>query len=273
MYSFLLEKDLPLFKSRWIYFPDTSDLQDPYLFHEHVVEAKQEPMSQQQFEAAVRAMYMALDDHMKAIVSEEYYLQQAQKNRGNIEKQLRQQQAKQQTPAAKHNEYYRQACMLRVFGSIYWDALWQYQGYAHKGIAIQWDVQHAFFQSAKAEGGPQLFANVEYEDARPEFPSKENPFPALLRRPEHWAWQQEARLIRPKRTAPKKDHHKHYYKVPKDAVMAVYLGLQAAKSVEESMLKLLQYDLQFRHLKLFRMQPSDRYLRLVAVPLSISSDY
>lgn len=268
MYSFLSEKDVSLFKSRWICFPDSSDLQDPYLFHEHVVQAKQEPMSQQEFEAAVRSMYAALEDHMKAIVSEDYYLQQAQKNRSNIEQQLRQQQAKQQTPAAKHNDYYRKACLLRLFKNIHMDALWQYQGFEHTGIAIQWHSQHDFFQSAQAEGGPQLFADVEYEDARPEFPSKENPFPALLRRPEHWRWQQEARLIRPKRTAPKKDHHKHYYKVPKDAMAAIYLGLQTANSVEESLLKLVQYDLQFRHVKLFRMQSSDRYLRLVPVPLT-----
>lgn len=268
MYSFLSEKDLSLFKSRWLCFLNTSDLQDPYLFHEHVVQAKQEPMSQQEFESAVRKMYVALEDHMKAIVSEEYYLQQAQKNRHNIEQQLRQQQAKQQTPAAKHNDYYRKACLLRLFSQIHLDALWQYQGFAHKGIAIEWDLQHAFFQSDKAEGGPQLFANVEYEDARPEFPSKENPFPALLRRPEHWSWQQEARLIRPKRTAPKKDHHKHFYKVPKEAMLAIYLGLETTKSVEKSLLKLVQYDLQFRHLKLFRMQSSNRYLRLVPVPLT-----
>ncbi|WP_396588030.1 hypothetical protein [Bermanella sp. R86510] len=262
MYSFLSCKSLSLFKKRWVPFSTLSDLKDPFLFHHEVITQPQQPMSEGEFTQAVAELYDELEPHIQAMVSREYYCQQALQNREKIEAQLHSHKAKQQTPAAKHQAYYEKACMLRLFRHIEHDAIWQLHAEEHTALAVQWNVEHDFFTQAQYAGGPQLFAALEYDDARPEFPSKENPFPALLRRPEHYRYEQEWRLIRPKRIAQKKDHHRHYFSVPKEAVVAIYIGLDVPDAIRESVQQLCQYDLQFRHVKVFQMHTSDRYLRL-----------
>lgn len=249
-----------------------SQLADEFLENKKVhrkAETRQERLSDSEFELALKPAYNAMADSMKAMVSWEYYLEQAKQNREKIEPQLQ----RSKTPAssevrlASHKDYDK-VCLLRLFTSLEHIALWQSFDQGHQGIALEFDAKHEFFLNKRHKDLPQLFSPVTYDDARPPKPSKAEPFPALLRRPEHLAFQQESRLIRPLAAADKLQDDTAFFRLPKGLLTGIYVGLECPAQVSEELLQLVQTDLMFKRLPIWHMVVSDTHLRLVPMALN-----
>lgn len=262
---FFRASQLPLLKQGFFRFDTWESLSDPYLENRriyqppHVVEA----MSDSEFAESLKSHYESMDDAMKNMVSWEYYLEQAKKNRDNIEAQL-QKPAKPNTSHFPNKKHYASVCCLRVFTGLQKDALWQHYADDHSGFAVALDVNHDYLQSMHYAEQPQLFKPVIYDDTRPAQPTRTDPFPALFHRPHHWQFECESRLVRPKAAADKEDV---LFKIPKGLITGIYLGMQVPKSLVQEFRQLIKLDLNFRHMPIYHMGVSQEYLRLVPMPM------
>ena len=199
MFIFIQPCHIHLLKQLKLVWLPALDLQDPFIDNKRVHRpVSQQPLSDSEFSSAMEKNYQALEPHIKAMVTFDYYLQQAQQNRSQIEGQLKQQQrAQSQEGAIVSRDHYGKVAVLRLFRSVHQQALWESHGDDHAGIALKLNTNHEGFASGRVDGVPQLFEEILYDDARPEAPSKHQPFPALFRRPEHFAYEQEWRVVRP----------------------------------------------------------------------------
>lgn len=213
-------------------------------------------LSENEFETALHTVYEGLDPNLKAMVSWEYYLDQAKQNKSKFEPTLK---AANATAAPlPEATYYGKVGCLRVFESIQLENLWTKYAHHHQGVAVELDVTHDFFADTQCENGPQIFQPVAYDDLRPRLPTRAEPFPALLSRPEHLAHEKEWRLIRPLKTSMMDEN----MKCPKAVLKGIYLGLNCPAPIAEEMAKLVKMDLQFRHVELHQMAVSETHLRL-----------
>lgn len=271
-YSFITYSQLSVLKKQRLAFAGAPQLNDEFLENKKVhrkPQARQERLSDSEFESALKPAYDAMAENMKAMVTWEYYLDQAKQNREKIEPQLQRKQAAKsgEVPLASHKDYDK-VCLLQLFESLGHISLWQSYGDNHEGIALELDASHEFFQGSRYKDLPQLFAPVTYDDARPPKPSKANPFPGLLRRPEHLVFQSEHRLIRPLAAVDKQQDEQSYFKLPKGLLTGIYVGLECPAHVSEELLQLVQTDLMFKRIPLWHMVVSDTHLRLVPMSLT-----
>ena len=269
MFIFIQPENLVYLKQLKLVFTPALALQDPFIENKRVHRpVSQQPLSDSEFSAAMQKNYDALEAHIKAMVSFDYYLQQAKQNRPQIEAQLKQQQQVQNSEAViATREQYSKVAVLRLFRSIHQQALWEKYGNDHAGVAIKVHSDHPFFSDASFNGKPQLTKAIEYDDARPSAPTKQQPFPALIRRPEHFAYEQEWRLIRPISSFDSANQDVLTAKLPKGLVEGIYLGLHADADLISSMRNLVAHDLQFRGVPLKQLGVSETHLRLVATTL------
>jgi hypothetical protein len=246
-----------------VIFQAAVELNDPYIVNKKVHRFHQETaLSESEFERALLTVYENMEAHIKAMVSWEYYLQQALKNKQNIETSLVA--AKTHAPLLASLEQYNKIGILRLFSSLQQSSLWDVYGEQHRGLAIELDVTHEYFTLTRFESEPQLFKSINYDDLRPPLPTKSQPFPAIFSRPEHYAHEQESRLLRLLKTA----NQSEAYKLPKGVIKGIYLGINCPRTLVEELALLVKMDLQFRHVVLKQMAVSETHLRLQPLDLS-----
>lgn len=240
------------FKSGLLPFHTVTALNDPFLLnrdiHQPAVDSAE--LSANEFEQAVHAQYALMSEHMRGMVSWEYYWQQAQKNAVQIREQLSKRSAAAPLPLPDI-KYYARVCCLRVFTEPHSPLLWDLHGGAGSNIAVELDIQQDFFVGKQAAGQPQLWAALEYAAGRPQAPNKNQPFPALLRRPQTYAFEKEWRLIRP--LSAQVEGGMAYYPYPYALVKAVYFQPRANPAEETQLLTWLSQDLHFRRVPVWRL--------------------
>jgi len=263
---FLPPQALANLKQGYLGFTGWDGLDDPFLENRRIYQPEQlvEPMSDQEFADALEQHYQAMDANMKNMVSWAYYLEQAQKNRVNVEAQLQ----KAQKPAPSllpQKKHYASVCCLRLFQGLQSDLIWQLHGLQHQGFCVALDTQHGFFQDASYAKQPQMFKPVVYEDGRPPAPSRTEPFPAWFQRGQNWRFEQEWRLVRPKNAA---DKDGLLFKMPKGLIQGIYLGMHVPKAMVQTLRQLVAMDLNFRRVPVYHMGVSQEYLRLVPMDIT-----
>ncbi len=263
MFLFLPTQNIKLFKHLKVIFQSAAELNDPYIVNKKIHRFHQETaLSESEFEGALIGVYENMEPHIKAMVSWEYYLQQAQKNKEKIEASLVA--AKAPPPLLASPKQYSKVGVLRLFSSLQKASLWDSYGEQHRGVAIELDVSHDYFSLARCDGGPQIFQAVNYDDLRPPLPTKTQPFPAIFCRPEHYAYEQEYRLLRLLKASDKSEE----FKLPKAVIKGIYLGLDCPRNLVDELVQLVKIDLQFRHVVLKQMAVSETHLRLQPLNLS-----
>lgn len=260
MFTFLTLDQISDFKRLKLPMISVADLADPFILNRRVDHQQEEqaPLSESEFADGVKGIYDKLEPHIQSMVSWEYYLEQAKDNREKFEPMLQNQQRHDDVALADSKLYQKVNC-LRLFPSVNSEALWQVTGL--NSIAVELNTDSDFFRQAHYDGKPQMFRPVQYDDLRPEAPSSKSPFPAALKRPEHFAYQQEWRLLRPMLT-------EAFTSISKDLIKGIYLGVHCSTEVSQNMIDLVKRDLQFRHVPLWQMAVSETHLRLNPVSLA-----
>lgn len=267
MFAFIHPQHLPMFKQLRLPFTEVEQLRDPFIENKRVHRpASNQPLSDSEFSDAMEASYEALEPHIKAMVTFEYYLKQAKQNREQIEKQIQRPKSAKQLGLASLDQYQNVAC-LRLFKNIYQQGLWETMGAAHEGVAVKLDDDHAYFRCGTYGQKPQIFEAIQYDDSRPPLPTKQRPFPALLQRPEHFSFEQEWRLIRPVTAMDPSKLDIKSCKFPKGLVRGIYVGMHCSEETIASLQSLVTHDLQFRGVSLKQIGVSETHLRLVATNL------
>lgn len=258
MIAFFSLEQLPLIKKRWLPFLSVKELDDPFLMNRRVYEDPQEPMSEKEFEEALRPIYDALEPHIRAMVEWNYYLEKAKENRASFEAQFSLQSAPQESSLPSLSQLSRFA-LLRLFPNPYEALLWRFQG-GHTGMALKFDLGHEYFSGPRCEDRPQVLSPVEYDDLRvPSTPDQ--PYKPLLRQPQINEVERESRLIRP--VAPE-----GRYRFPPAALTDVYLGLNVDMTTVQDVANWLKLDQAFRHVQAHQMAVSPTHLRLKSMPLA-----
>ncbi len=255
-------------KQGFLLFDGWDELNDVFLENRVLptVEMNDEPLSDDEFAQALRPHYDNMAEHLKGMVTWEYYLAQALNNRTQLEAQIKVP-PKSDVPELPNKADYQGLCCLRLFESISVDALWQQLGGAHRGLAVALDRQHDFFTHKQYASAPQQCAAITYDDARPAGRSPQQPFPAWLRRAEHYAYEKEWRLVRLRKVADRQVDRLAAFKIPNGLIRGLYLGINVDQDTVRQLRQLVKQDLNFRHIPAWRMAVSEEYLRLVPVPL------
>ena len=240
------------FKNGILPFSNLADLADPFLINRvvHVPEPENQILSAAELEQALRQQYERMPEHMRAMVSWDYYLQQALKNETQIRTQLIRQNAA-PPPVLPELKYYARVCCLRVFADVQSPLLWDLHGRGGAGIAVDLNTEGSYFCDKQHAGQPQLWAPIEYSAARPVAPTKDNPFPALLRRPLAYAFEKEWRLIRPLPALA--EDGMVGFSFPYELIRAIYFLPRAAEE-ETRLLNGFSQDLHFRRVPVMRME-------------------
>jgi hypothetical protein len=263
MFLFIPSQNINLLKNLKVVFQSVAELNDPYIVNKKIHRSYQETeLSESEFETALFNVYEKMEANIKAMVTWEYYLQQAKQNREKIEASL----IATQVPAQLLAEpkQYSKVGVLRLFSSLQETSLWEAYGERHQGIAVELDETHEYFSLGRFDNGPQLFQPIKYDDLRPPLPTKSQPFPAIFCRPEHFAYERESRLVR----VLKEIDQSEAFKLPKAAIKGIYLGLDCPRTLVEELAQLVKMDLQFRHVLLKQMAVSETHLRLQPLDLS-----
>lgn len=269
MFTFIHHQHLPLLKQLRLPFMTVAQLRDPFIENKRVHRPNaNQPLSDSEFSDAMAKSYEALEPHIKAMVTFEYYLKQAKQNREQIEKQIQRPKSPKQMGLASLESYEKVVC-LRLFKQLYQQGVWQNAGFSHEAVALKLDDGHPFLAQKLFDQRPQLLSPVQYDDSRPPLPSKSDPFPALLRRPEHFAFEQEWRLIRPSSVMDKVVDDMATCRFPKGLIQGIYVGMACPDNVVHSLNALVTQDLNFRGTPLKQIGVSATHLRLVATDVTL----
>lgn len=144
MFTFISTQHIKSLKSLKLVFQSLSGLNDPFILNSKIHRSHLETqMSESEFSTSLRDIYDTLESHIKAMVSWEYYLEQAKQNKHKFEPTLKASKAT-IIPLADPVYYGKVGC-LRLFDSVALENLWVTHGEQHQGIAIELDTQHEFF--------------------------------------------------------------------------------------------------------------------------------
>jgi hypothetical protein len=248
---FIEVAQLGRFKDGHLPFWGMPKLQDPFITNFSVHYPQENTvLSASAFEQALRDKYQQMPSHMQAMVSWEYYWQQAQKNQQQIREQLSAAQKPALTPLP-NPQHYDKTCCLRVFNASNSLLLWDIYADTATTIGVELDTRQAYFTDKQYAAAPQIWAPVEYGAARPEIPKKDQPFPALLKRAPDYAFEKEWRLIRPVPAGSMEEVL--YFPFPYGLIKSIYLQVQDSPAAQTKLLDWLSQDLNFRRVPVYRL--------------------
>ncbi len=254
LYLYLSFRHLDVLRNNRLHFTGAVERQDPFEVNRPSVRKApdQTPISKEDFQAELRRQYSALPKHMQALVTEEYFCEQAAKKRPAIEKQMRQR----QQPKVKKlpdPKKLQSLALCRFFKAPDNPVLWERYGDNYKGFVIELDGGHSYFMHPKHKEQPQVLRPVIYSNERPSVKARVQPFPSLFYRGEGWSSEAEVRLVRPKEAADKvanaSNQEFFLFNFPPGLVKKVITGCNASADDRKQLKQLLSVDLRYKKVK------------------------
>ncbi|GHE78940.1 DUF2971 domain-containing protein [Thalassotalea profundi] len=131
--------------------------------------------------------------------------------------------------------------------------MWSHYASSEKGTGyvIGFDKTHEFFHKKSGEGNLTKPSPVIYSELRSPVNNDLNQIESLLcQKPLEWAYEQEERIFRAYMDTERAVGTDNIglkvitYDIPKEAILAVYIGFQASKELEKSLLKaVIKHDI------------------------------
>ena len=171
------ESSLALLRDARLAFQAVEQLQDPFLSKQAESAAPpRRQVSQQEIEAELARQYQALPPHLAELISFDYFREQAQERRAELESTVL---ARDQRPTVDTlSAGQRQAlALLRLFSSLTNPVLWERFGDQHRGLAVELDPQNEALRAPFYESKPQMLQAVNYADERPAQAAGRPPIP------------------------------------------------------------------------------------------------
>jgi len=245
------DSGLALLRDARLAFQTVEQLQDPFLSNRAVSAApSRRQVSQQEIEAELARQYQALPPHLAELVSFDYFREQAQGRRAELESAVL---ARDQRPMADTLSAGQQQALalLRLFSSLTNPVLWERFGGQHRGVAIELDPQNEAMRAPLYESKPQMLQAVNYADERPA--QATGRFVSLFQRPRGFMAEGEWRLVRPRSVADKEVERQGQqwclYKTTPRLLRRLVFGCQVADEQRQRILTLIEHDQRYRHLK------------------------
>lgn len=142
--------------------------------------------------------------------------------------------------------------------------MWSHYSNNHEGFVIEFNDKDTFFEPLDKENyiynGLQ---KVKYSNDRPYKYLDDYHFnEILLTKSEHWAYEDEYRIIKRLEDADAKIGDVFLFEFPKNMIKSIYCGCSMKLENKKNILDLIESNKELNHIKLFHSKISDRYYKL-----------
>lgn len=238
-------------------------LLQPFLSFAQWHDDKQQPVTEQEIQSALKAHYNQLPQAIRSLLTYEDFLQQRAKLEPDIRQSISQQ--RRSTVQGYAHSRLERAALLRLYASALNDQVWRLQGDNYRGICVCLRNDASLLTAKK--GYPALVKPVSYGQAHDVMPTKENPVPGAFMGPEAEASDAEWRLV-----LPRAEGEVPTVRLAKGDVARIYVGPSASDELLASVRHLIRFDQRFRNCDLMRVVPDLSHWKLTAQPLPVTSD-
>jgi hypothetical protein len=222
----------------------------PFLRNSPMADSRHQGVGQDEYQQELKRQYQALPDNLKGMVSFEYFQQQSEQKRDQIEQAILKRKSGPSDSICYDLSKYFQLGYLPLFSSATHYGLWLTRACQHQGICLELDAEHAAFQGQS--GQPALLKAVSYGADKPVHSEPENPFPGLFTLPEEMSQEKEWRLVR---------FLKHFgqaesgavFSIPRGLIRAIYLGAAVPEAQQQALAEWLKLDMNYKSVPLFRV--------------------
>jgi hypothetical protein len=270
LFLYCSEKGLTWLREGRLPFLEAASLMDPFVSNK-AIKQQEEPIavSDEELRVELKSKYDALPESLSGLITLEYFQEQALKERGSIEANIRQR----ALPIVNTISSLQQnnLSLLCLYERADNPALWQYHAINHRGIVIELDQTHEFFTAAKYRDAPQIFLPVKYGLDRPLKLKDAHPFALLFHRSDNFSNEREWRVLRPISAADKKiqvhDNTVHLHSMQTNIIKSVTFGIAMTAELKATLMNLLKNDLRYRHVTVMecRLDPTQYLLHRVPV--------
>lgn len=226
-----------------------ADIHSPWLSGE-VGRRIQQTLSDDQWQAALRARYNAIPEHLRVAVDFAYFAQQMEAKRDELEAELVAQGVGQDTSASLDLARHQALVAVRLSESVHNPLVWQLWGHQHQGLALELDSAAAIFQAAP--GKPRLLRHVRYGARRTLAATDSLPFPGWFEEPAEAAALREWRLVLPLAQA-KQTGDGPVLPLERNTVRGLYFGCLSAPALLEQGQALVRMDQRYRQVRVHHM--------------------
>ena len=274
LYCFFAAEGLIFLKRGYLPFCAPAQLADPWMQVNSQYQQHHAPrLAAEDFRQHLQQQYQKLPDNLRAMVSFEYFVQQSQGKREQIEASLVDKQLKDVT-LFKSDDV--QGWRILELFSQWQDAdLWQKFAASGQGLVVEFDVQSPFFSADSYNNQAQHFSAVKQVDCwEPsddlyyffQRPADDGAARSAEARAEN-VW----RLIRPLAAADRQIEIqaavRPMYRLPCRSVKRVILGYGCSAEYCQQVQLYLSQDINYRHVECVQAQINPKTMRLEAVSL------
>lgn len=271
VYLFLASEGLVFLKKGFIPFYDTEQLPEPWLKLGSAYRlTNTQVLSDQDFYNYLKQQYENLPAHVRAMVSFDYFFQQSQHKKPQIEQSIRSQNSsaiEQALPMLA--ERLSDMRILNVFDDWQNLSLWHSMAAAGQGIVVELSVSSFGFYQTEYNGQAQSFSAVNLVDSW----LPDNDLYYLFNRPRSLSMDTtnagERRLVRHVSAADRnvvvQGQEVAMYRLPAKAVARVILGFRCHADYCKSVKQYLSQDIHYRHVECVQAQLNPSKLQLEQV--------
>lgn len=278
LYRFFAEEGLVFLKSGYFPFQTVQQMPEPWLKDNSLYISEQEEtvVSDQVFDHFLREQYAKLPGHLKDIVTFDYFEQQSQDKRAEIEKQLLNREQSLADADGFSVERLSSWRILSLFESWQNINLWQCFAAEGKGLVVELSIAESGFNENSYNQQAQHLAAV--KQVGPWLP--EDDLYYLFNKPSgqhseelsnHKA-EREWRLLRHKdaadRTVMIQKEEVAMYRLPRKAVSRVILGYRCDPDYCQRVKHYLAQDINYRHTECMQVQINPHTMRLELVKIA-----
>ncbi|OUS37338.1 hypothetical protein A9R00_11090 [Oleispira antarctica] len=271
LYCFLGAEGLIFLKRGYLPFFSPAQLADPWLQPKVKFQQQAKPsVAEDDYRQHLQQQYQQLADNLRAMISFEYFVQQSQSKRKQIEQSLINSNAQVNTQVFQSSSVANWR-LLSLYSSWQTAQLWQQFGAAGKGMVVEFDIAKSGFKAESYGKHGQHFTKMkQVEHWQPV-----NDLYYLFHRPRYadqglnddGEWRIVRKLSAADRQIEVQGEHRAMYRLPTPAVKRVILGYACSPEYCQQTSQYLRQDIHYRHIECVQAQLDPQSMRLQQVVL------
>jgi len=271
LYCFLGAEGLIFLKRGYLPFLSSAQLADPWLQPGVKFQQQVKPsVAEEDYRQHLQQQYQQLADNLRAMISFEYFVQQSQSKRKQIEQSLIKSNAQINTKVFQSTSVASWR-LLSLYSTWQAAPLWQQLGAAGKGMVVEFDIAKSGFKEESYNKHAQHFSKMKLvEHWRPV-----NDLYYLFHRPQYGdqrvngddEWRIVRKLSAADRQIEVQGEHRAMYRLPTQAAKRVILGYACSAEYCQQTSQYLKQDIHYRHIECVQAQLDPQTMLLQQVAL------
>ena len=230
------------------------------------IQTSKKRLSKKDFVKEMEIQYQKLPGNLKSMVTFEYFLEQSESKRSQIE-------------SALHNvktsldqilfdtSVFDQVAVLNLFESNNHFNLWRNQADQFKGICVSLNLEslrNGQFQNKKQLRKLQA---INYTQDKEYIKQPDNPLPGVFDMPIELESEKGWRLVIPKHQCPVNQNKQAFLKLRRSDIDSITFGTHADHSLKEQTMRYFQTDINLKHVTFNQLHTSNRHFEFSVRPI------